>query len=324
MHLSNLKFRSVLLSASLVSCASKTASVNILPDISNQNSRGISGTVSFFQNDPNQAMQIQVLLTGLVPGSTHGMHIHGAPVQGQNCTLASSHWNPLNATHGAPQNSADKRHYGDLGNFQADSNGRISRMFTDQILSFYGAHPLTDKLALVFHEKQDDLGLGQGDRQAESLRTGNCGARLACGNVMLGSSYPFSPTVTSSYMIKSTTATTLYPTSSTSTSALSSITQSQSTTSSLLISTTTTTPQSSSYSAPTTLFTTSLIITSTSLPPTSTSTLIMTTSTYSQTSVVTSATYTDIVISSATGSFLDLSTNMVLSLISAFAFVYIL
>ena len=179
----------VLLLQAINLVSAKSARVRIVPDATNQLGKGISGTVTFTQQSPNQQMVIQVFIIGLTPGSVHGMHIHKDRIQNQNCTLASTHWNPMNAPHGAPQNTVDKRHYGDLGNFQANAQGVVSRVFTDRILSFAGAFPITNNLALVFHEKQDDLGLGQGDKAAESSKTGNCGSRLACGNFRLIDAY---------------------------------------------------------------------------------------------------------------------------------------
>lgn len=36
------------------------------------------------------------------------------------------------------------------------------------------------------HADQDDLGKGVGDKKDESLKTGNAGARVACGIVAIG------------------------------------------------------------------------------------------------------------------------------------------
>ena len=246
----------VLLLQAINLVSAKSARVQIAPDVTNQLGKGVSGTVTFTQQNQFQQMLIQVFISGLTPGSIHGMHIHGSAVTGQNCTLASSHWNPMNATHGAPQNPVDKRHYGDLGNFQANAQGIVSRVFTDHILSFTGSFPISNNLALVFHEKQDYLGLGQGDKAAESSKTGNCGSRLACGNFVLdgGSNYGGSTILTSS-----TTATL----STTSTSATLSTTSSG--TPSITSTTTSTQPTSSTISTSSSTYAPPITITSTSI-----------------------------------------------------------
>jgi Cu-Zn family superoxide dismutase len=154
---------------------------SILPD-ANVNSTlptAVNGQVQFWQKSAMDEIIIDILIKGLRPGSRHGMHIHGAPVQGQNCTTAASHWNPLNSTHGAPSNTPDKRHFGDLGNFEANAQGIVQVRIRDKLISFFGNNSIKDNaLTFVVHEKQDDLGLGG---NADSLKTGNCGSRLSCG-----------------------------------------------------------------------------------------------------------------------------------------------
>lgn len=120
-----------------------------------------------------------------------GWHIHGTPVPSGlvNCTKAGGHFNPLNATHGAPANDATKRHIGDLGNFQTDAQGNVKLDLSDKLVSLFGRNNVTG-LAVVIHEKADDLGLGN---NTASTQNGNAGARLACGNIMagqVGGTYP--------------------------------------------------------------------------------------------------------------------------------------
>ena len=160
-----------------------TAIAEISPDINNPLGRNVFGFVVFTQLSESSNISVKVRIMGLVPGSIHGWHVHGNLVNNQNCTAVGPHWNPKNATHGARRNRDTKRHYGDLGNFKANRNGRISATFTDHLISFFGEFPMkNNSLSLVIHENPDDLGLGSNN---DTLKTGNVGSRLACGNIVL-------------------------------------------------------------------------------------------------------------------------------------------
>ena len=162
------------------------AYASIQPHVGNPLGANISGSVEL-RHKKETPFFIEIRIHGLIPGSIHGLHIHEKQVPGNiqgannNCTAAGGHWNPLNGTHGAPTNDSQKRHMGDLGNFKADDKGSIIANFTDSLLSFYGEYALKDRAhSFVVHEKQDDLGLGN---NTDSLKTGNAGSRLGCGNI---------------------------------------------------------------------------------------------------------------------------------------------
>ncbi len=87
-------------------------------------------------------------------------------------------------THGPPNDN--QRHVGDLGNIVADSNGSAVFQITDSQIKLLGVHSVLGR-AVVVHALRDDLGLGTGDKKAESKKTGNAGARLACGVIGISS-----------------------------------------------------------------------------------------------------------------------------------------
>ena len=79
-------------------------------------------------------------------------------------------------THGAPE--FEVRHFGDLGNFEADSDGISIVSIRDHLVSIVG--PADESVlgrTLVIHADEDDLGLGNDEG---SLATGNAGARVGC------------------------------------------------------------------------------------------------------------------------------------------------
>ena len=84
----------------------------------------------------------------------------------------------LQKNHGAP-NSLE-RHVGDLGSILTNSDESPTEVVVhDKIISLDPDSPANILgLSIVIHSGEDDLGKG-GD--AGSLKTGNAGARVACG-----------------------------------------------------------------------------------------------------------------------------------------------
>ncbi|KAF8139507.1 superoxide dismutase [Mycena galopus ATCC 62051] len=91
------------------------------------------------------------------------------------CLSAGPHFNPFGKNHGAPSDT--ERHVGDLGNIKTDESGTASFEFKDTLISLNGPLSIVGR-AVVLHAGTDDLGRGDDD---ESLKTGNAGARAACG-----------------------------------------------------------------------------------------------------------------------------------------------
>ncbi|XP_057380745.1 uncharacterized protein LOC130703153 [Daphnia carinata] len=120
-------------------------------------------------------------VTGLTPGK-HGFHVHQfGDIFSNGCDSTGPHFNPRKALHGAPHASADQRHAGDLGNIVADDKGVAVIDLVDTVVSLKGAESILGR-AFVVHAAEDDLGLVKNDG---STKTGNAGARLACGIIAI-------------------------------------------------------------------------------------------------------------------------------------------
>ncbi len=131
----------------------------MLPDVNTTIGKTITGKVSFAQESQVDKVQITFSFKGLLPDTTHGIHIHGAPITNQNCTTAGGHFNPLNTTHGDRLSSRENRHVGDLGNSVANAKGEIEITFSDELVTLFGPLNVTS-FGFVIHEKVDDLGMG--------------------------------------------------------------------------------------------------------------------------------------------------------------------
>ncbi len=89
------------------------------------------------------------------------------------------HFNPAGKKHGGPRDA--ERHAGDLGNITADARGVATIDIVDRQIALQGPNSIVGR-AMVVHAVADDLGRGGNE---ESTKTGNAGARLACGVVAL-------------------------------------------------------------------------------------------------------------------------------------------
>ncbi len=147
-------------------------------------SRQIKGTIRF-EEDGDEVI-IRVNVQGLTPGK-HGFHIHQAGDLTDGCTSACAHFNPYNKDHGGPGDK--RRHVGDLGNITANSQGIAKTVKRDKMIKLKGKYSILGRM-VVIHQDVDDLGRGGLNKKgeiidpkvhAESLKTGNAGARIACG-----------------------------------------------------------------------------------------------------------------------------------------------
>ncbi|AMD20430.1 HDL314Wp [Eremothecium sinecaudum] len=137
----------------------------------------VTGVVQFEQQSENDETLVTYEITGFKPDTYHGFHIHEFGDNTNGCISAGPHFNPLKATHGAPEDEV--RHVGDLGNVIVNANGVASGTIKDRLISLSGPNSIIGRTVVV-HEGRDDLGKGCDE---ESLKTGNAGARSACGVV---------------------------------------------------------------------------------------------------------------------------------------------
>lgn len=133
----------------------------------------ISGIVKF--TDLGNRVAIDVHLKGLKKNAKQGFHVHEYGDMSEQCTSMCSHFNPTNDTHGCP--GSEHRHVGDLGNIETDGKGVARYRFYDDQIQLKGWKYNIIGRGLIIHEDEDDCGLGG---NAESLKTGNAGKRIAC------------------------------------------------------------------------------------------------------------------------------------------------
>ncbi|XP_029053644.1 uncharacterized protein LOC117609876 [Osmia lignaria lignaria] len=154
-----------------VSAEQKTAHVHLVPH--NAETKNVTGELTITQSADNT-----VEITGTVYGLTeglHGFHVHEKADMREGCNSTGPHFNPTNATHGAPDSAV--RHVGDLGNIRANAQGEASVNIKDTVISLTGVNSILGR-AIVVHSGEDDLGRGN---TTLSATTGNAGGRWACG-----------------------------------------------------------------------------------------------------------------------------------------------
>ena len=133
----------------------------------------INGYILFKEDLKKKDTIIELHLKN-VPKGEHGFHIHRTGDLREGCSSLGSHYNPYNKNHGGPDSK--ERHVGDLGNIKS-VNGIVNKIIRDKLIRLRGKYSVIGR-SVVIHSDKDDLGLG-GD--AESLKTGNAGKRIACG-----------------------------------------------------------------------------------------------------------------------------------------------
>jgi Cu-Zn family superoxide dismutase len=141
------------------------------------NDHNVSGVITFLST--KKGLKIEYDIHGLSDGK-HGFHIHEYGDLTDGCNSACKHFNPDNKQHGGKDGT--ERHAGDLGNVLC-KNAVCKGSFLCKQLSLEptNKYNIIGRMVIV-HEDEDDLGKGGNE---ESLKTGNAGARLACGVIGL-------------------------------------------------------------------------------------------------------------------------------------------
>tara|TARA_B100000035_G_scaffold313678_1_gene327954 strand:+ start:9409 stop:10050 length:642 start_codon:yes stop_codon:yes gene_type:complete len=137
------------------------------------NKNDVTGTIQIRETE--QGLMIEYEIFGLSDG-LHGFHIHEYGDLSDGCNSACSHFNPFNKNHGGLHSK--ERHAGDLGNIESKNKKSVGKIYAKNLcLTKRKKTSILGRMFIV-HDKEDDLGLGGNE---ESLKTGNAGARLACG-----------------------------------------------------------------------------------------------------------------------------------------------
>jgi len=139
----------------------------------------VKGIIALTQEDPGSDTIITYNITGLDPNAQRGFHIHTTGDLSKGCAAAGAHYNPFAKDHGAPTD--DNRHVGDLGNIQSDAAGNALGRIEDSLVKLSGPTSVLGR-AIVVHGGTDDLGKAG---NADSKKTGNAGARPACGAIVI-------------------------------------------------------------------------------------------------------------------------------------------
>ena len=87
-------------------------------------------------------------ISGLAPG-LHGFHVHQFGDNTDGCTSAGPHFNPDGCEHGAPTDPKGGRHAGDLGNVEADADGKAAISISDTFISLKGDSSIVGRTMVI-------------------------------------------------------------------------------------------------------------------------------------------------------------------------------
>jgi superoxide dismutase, Cu-Zn family len=120
--------------------------------------------------EEGDSLHITGEVSGLVPGSLHGFHLHEfGDCSAPDGTSAGGHYNPEGHFHAGPKSRI--RHFGDFGNLKAD---KLGVAHIDIVVPASRGLSLAYGRGLVLHAGPDD---------EKTNPSGNSGPRIACGVV---------------------------------------------------------------------------------------------------------------------------------------------
>ena len=139
----------------------------------------VRGYVRFVEIPGDNGLSVEVNLHSEDHrNSAHGFHIHEAgDLSDTSCAGACAHFNPDQTDHGGLNDAKTQRHAGDLGNIFFDATGRAKTVLIAKGIRLRAQKYNIIGRSVIVHADEDDLGRGG---NAESKRTGNAGARIAC------------------------------------------------------------------------------------------------------------------------------------------------
>ncbi len=128
----------------------------------------VKGLITFTQVEGG--VKIVADIEGLEPNTKHGFHIHQfGDLSSADGTAMGGHFNPAGMEHSSPTDLM--RHVGDMGNIDADGNGKAHLDYIDKQIMLAGTASVLGR-GVVVHAKEDDM---------KTQPTGNAGARIGQG-----------------------------------------------------------------------------------------------------------------------------------------------
>lgn len=134
----------------------------------------VTGSAVFTQEDNIVTM---IAVVGGLSEGTHAIHIHEkADCSSDDGKSTGGHWNPTNEPHGK-WGSPEGFHKGDIGNLNANANGKATITMTTDKWCIGCGDANKDILgkAIIIHEGTDDF---------KTQPTGDAGGRVSCGGII--------------------------------------------------------------------------------------------------------------------------------------------
>jgi Cu-Zn family superoxide dismutase len=138
---------------------------------------GVAGSATFVERDGTTTVRIEA--RNVSPGA-HGVHVHEVgDCSAPDGASAGDHFSPGGGAHGGHDDHAHHHHHGgsgghagDLGNLEADAQGRgVLEVESTTLTVQPGTYSVVGR-AVIIHEQRDDLMTQPG---------GASGARIGCG-----------------------------------------------------------------------------------------------------------------------------------------------